>query len=80
MAEKIDNLMLEHLKNIQGELAATRERDREMLSRLSSIETSIARIGRDKAHAFTEQIEDRHVVDSLKARVERIERRLEISE
>lgn len=80
MADEIDNLVLEHLKKIQGELGAIRERDREMLSRLSGIETSIARIGRDNAHAFAEQIEDRHVVDGLKARVERIERRLEISD
>lgn len=80
MAEKVDNLVLEHLKKIQSEQGASRERDREILTRLAQIETSIARIGRDNAHAFAEQIEDRHALDALKERVERIERRLEIGD
>ena len=80
MADKIDNLMLEHLKKIQAEQSASRERDRELLTRLGQMESMIARIGRDNAHAFAEQIEDRHSVDALKDRIERIERRLEISE
>ena len=80
MADKIDNLVLEHLKKIQAEQSASRERDREFISRLGQIESMIARIGRDNADAFAEQIEDRHSVDALKHRIERIERRLEISE
>jgi hypothetical protein len=78
MSDNVDNLMLEHLKKIQAEQSAARERDREMMTGLGQIETSIARIGRDNAHAFEEQIEDRHALDALKDRVERIERRLEI--
>jgi hypothetical protein len=78
MSEKIDNLMLEHLKKIQAEQSASRERDRELLTRLGQIETMVARIGRDNAHAFAEQIEDRHSLDALKARVEQIEKRLEL--
>ena len=80
MADKIENLMLEHLKKIQGEQSASRERDRELMTRLGQIETMIARIGRDNAHAFEEQIEDRHALDAIKDRVERIERRLEIGD
>ncbi len=78
MTDKVENLLLEHLKKIQAEQAAARDRDRELMTRLSQIETSIARIGRDNSHAFAEQIEDRHALDALKDRVERIERRLEI--
>jgi hypothetical protein len=80
MAENIDNLLLEHLKKIQAEQSASRERDRELMTRLGQIETMIARIGRDNAHAFAEQIEDRHAIDALKERIERIERRLEIGD
>jgi ubiquinone biosynthesis protein UbiJ len=80
MTADVENLMLEHLKKIQIEQSAARDRDREMMTRLAQIETSIARIGRDNAHAFAEQIEDRHALDALKDRVERIERRLEIGE
>ena len=80
MAEQIDDLVLEHLKRIQTEQGASRERDRELMSRIGQIESMIARIGRDNADAFADQIEDRHSVDALKNRIERIEPRLEISE
>ena len=78
MTENVENLLFEHLKKIQGEQSAARERDREMLNRLGQIESSIARIGRDNAHAFAEQVDDRHAVDALRDRVERIEKRLEL--
>ena len=80
MAENVENLMLEHLKKIQGEQTASRERDRELMTRIGQIESMIARIGRDNADAFAEQIEDRHALDAIKQRVERIERRLEIGD
>ena len=78
MVETVDNLVLEHLKKIQGEQSASRERDSEILSRLAHIETSVARLARDGADNFAEVIADRHAVDKLKERIERIERRLEL--
>jgi hypothetical protein len=78
MADTVNNLMLEHLKKIQAEQSASRERDAEMLSRLAHIETSIARLARDGADNFAETVADRHSVDKLKERIERIERRLEL--
>jgi hypothetical protein len=78
MTEAIDNLVLEHLKKIQVEQTSSRERDAEMLSRLAHIETSIARLARDGADNFTEVIADRHVIDKLKERIDRLERRLEL--
>lgn len=74
----VDNLVLEHLKKIQTEQSASRERDAEMLSRLAHIETAVARLARDGADNFAEVIADRHAVDKLKERIERIERRLEL--
>jgi hypothetical protein len=78
MTEIVDNLVLEHLKKIQGEQSASRERDSEILSRLAHIEMSVARLARDGADNFAEVIADRHAVDKLKERIERIERRLEL--
>jgi septal ring factor EnvC (AmiA/AmiB activator) len=78
MTEAIDNLVLEHLKKIQGEQTASRERDAEILSRLAHLETGVARLARDGADNFAEVIADRHTVDKLKERIERIERRLEL--
>ena len=68
------------LKKIQAEQATARERDAEILTRLSSIENGLARISRDEALTYTELVQDRHVVDKLKERIERIERRLELSQ
>ena len=79
MAEQIDNLILEHLKRRQAEQTAARERDQEILSRLSHIESGIARLTRDESANYSEIIENRHAVDKLKDRIERIERRLEIN-
>lgn len=80
MADKVENIVLEHLKKIQVEQTASRERDGEILNRLSHIESALARITRDESINYGEIIQDRHVVDKLKERIERIERRLELSE
>ena len=78
MTQAVDNLVLEHLKKIQAEQSYSRERDAEILNRLAHIETSVARLARDGADNFAEVIADRHAVDKLKERIERIERRLEL--
>jgi len=74
----VDNLILEHLKKIQAEQLAARERDAEIVSRLSSIESGIARIARDEASNYGDIVDSRHAMDRLKERIERIERRLEL--
>jgi septal ring factor EnvC (AmiA/AmiB activator) len=79
MVGNIENLMLEHLKKIQAELAAIRNQNQEFLSRLARIESSGGRTNRDIASIHEEAIEDRHAVDKLRERVERIERRLELN-
>lgn len=79
MTDNIENLILEHLKKIQAEQAAARDRDAEILLRLSSIETGLARISRDEAITYGELIQDRHGMDKIKERIERIEKRLELT-
>ena len=74
-----DNLVLEHLKRIQAESAAARDRDQEILSRLAYIEIGLARITRDESANYAELVENLHAVDKLRERIERIERRLELS-
>ena len=78
MSENVENLIFETLKKIQAEQAASRERDAEILSRLSRIELAVARVARDEGQNYAELIEDRHTMDKLKERIERIERRLEL--
>lgn len=79
MSEQIDNLILEHLKKIQAEQTTSRERDAEIMSRLANIESGLARITRDESTTYGELIQDRHSVDKLRERIERIERRLELA-
>lgn len=79
MTENVENLILEHLKKIQAEQSAARERDAEIMTRLATIESGIARIARDESLNYGEIIQDRHTVDKLKERIERIERRLELT-
>lgn len=80
MKENVENIVLEHLKKIQAEQTASRERDGEIMHRLAHIESALARISRDESINYGEIIEDRHMVDKLKERIERIERRLELAE
>jgi septal ring factor EnvC (AmiA/AmiB activator) len=75
----IENLMLEHLKEIQAELAEIRQDSTEIKSRLGGIESGIARITRDEAGNYGEIIENRHMYDKLSERVGKIEKRLEIA-
>ena len=78
MSENIDNLILEHLKRMHSEMTEIRRDSAEIKSRLGSIETGIARIGRDEAGNYTEIIENRHMFDRLTERIDRIEKRLEL--
>lgn len=79
MVEQVENLVVEMLRKVQAEQTAARERDQEIISRLANIELGLARLARDETSTYTEVVQDRHVVDKLKERIERIERRLELT-
>lgn len=74
MSDNIDNVILEHLKAIRAEMASVKTDTREIRSRISSMESSLARLSRETSSNFEEIIENRHMVDELKERVERVER------
>jgi hypothetical protein len=65
MSENIENLIFETLKKIQAELTASREREAEILSRLSRIELAVARVARDEGQNYAELSEDRQAIDKL---------------
>ena len=71
-----DNIILEHLRALRTDMAAMREDVREVKTRLTSVERSIAAMYADKA-----ELNDRYdrIVRRIE-RIERIERRLEIAE
>ncbi len=75
----IENLVLEHLKKMQAEMAGIRQDTTEIKSRLGSIESGIGRIAQGEASNYAEIIENRHMFDRLAERVERLEKRLELT-
>ena len=79
MSEQIENLILEHLKRFQaGQERAQKDMD-EVRARLGYIEQALGKIGREVAGHYEEIILNRHMVDRLNERIERIERRLELN-
>ncbi|MDY0331810.1 MAG: hypothetical protein RBR52_15130 [Thiomonas sp.] len=79
MTDNTENLILEHLKRFQaGQDRIERKLD-ELPNRIAHLEVSISRVARDESSNYAEIIQDRHTVDRLKERLERIERRLELS-
>jgi len=67
-----DNLVLEHLRALRSDVAMTREDVREVKSRITSLEHSVAGI-----YSGIAELNGRH--DRILSRIERIERRLELA-
>ncbi len=79
MPDNVENLLLEHLKRFQaGQDRIERKLD-EHTQRFSRMESGLARIGRENADFYSEQVDDRRSLDALRDRIERIERRLELN-
>lgn len=79
MTNNVENLILEHLKKFQaGQERSQKDLD-EIKLRLSHIEQGIGKLGREVAGHYEEIILNRHMVDRLAERIERIERRLELT-
>ena len=79
MAET-DNLILEMLRAIRAEIAGLRADLKENTQRLGRLEVSIAGLRRDSAHGEETQVEQEARMDRLARRIERIEKRLELSD
>ncbi len=68
-----ENLVLEHLRAIRGDVAELKEGQTRLERRLSTVEHHLAALVSAAAY-------DRADLDSLRRRVERIEHRLELTE
>lgn len=80
MAETPTPLVLDHLRALRGDMAAVREDNREIKHRLHRIETGIAGLRRDQA-ADAETVAHLEArLDKLGDRLERIERRLDLTD
>ncbi len=79
MSDNFDNLVLEHLRALRSGQDRIESELREVAARLTSLEASTAAGQRDSAHNYKEIIRQQSSIDQIKARIDRIERRLEIA-
>jgi len=75
-----DSLILEHLRTIRADLADTRSDIREIKNRLTNLESGQANILVQLGHLAGSDAEQHARYDRLVERIERIERRLELSD
>ena len=80
MVENVDNLILEHLRHIRNRIDKLSEDSDEIKYRLTSLEKAVGGIRRDNAGMYEDSARQQHSLDQLAARIDRIERRLEINE
>lgn len=78
MTDTVENLILEHLRGLRAGQDRLESEMREVAARLTSLEASTAAGRRDSAHNYEEVIRQQSSIDQIKARIDRIERRLEI--
>jgi uncharacterized coiled-coil protein SlyX len=80
MTDNIESLVLENLRAIRATQDKHTERFTRIESRISNLELTVAGMRRDLAHMYGEIVEEHAHTDQLVARIERIERRLELQD
>lgn len=73
MTDNTDNLVLEHLRAMRGDLADIKDR-------LTNVEINLASLGQQVGALTTAVYSGKTETDDLRRRVERIERRLGLSD
>lgn len=80
MIEKIENLMLEHLRHIRDRVDSISADMSELKSRMSSVEMAMVGVKREIAHGDETDARQQIGLDRLLDRIQRIERRLDLSD
>jgi uncharacterized coiled-coil protein SlyX len=76
----MDNLVLEHLRAIRSDIAIIKEDSKEIKSRLTTLEIGQATLLQHIGHMSGDIAEQHGRYDRLVDRIEKIEKRLEISD
>lgn len=83
MSDNVENLVLEQLRAIRADILTMRNESQnefsEIKHRLSRVESGIAGIRGDNAGTQEDVYRQQGVIDSIKERLQRIEKRLEIA-
>ncbi len=79
MAEEVENLVLEHLKRFQAMLERVERKQDEMIGRVANLEGSVASMMQHMAHFAAADAAQQLAIDNVSRRLDRIERRLELT-
>jgi tetrahydromethanopterin S-methyltransferase subunit G len=79
MADKIENLMLEHLKRFQATLDRVENKMTELTGRVANLEGGQAAIISHLGHLASADAAQQLSTDHVNERLDRIERRLELT-
>jgi septal ring factor EnvC (AmiA/AmiB activator) len=77
--ENVENIIIEHLRAIRADIGLIKDDLREVKTRVSNIESGIGGLKRDNAHLYDEAAASHSRYDRLAERLERIEKRLELT-
>ncbi len=80
MADDIDNIVIEHLRAIRGQLGRMDNQLTDVGQRMTGLERAVASLGTSLAHHGDAGALQAHRIDGLAARLDRIERRLDFKE
>jgi uncharacterized coiled-coil protein SlyX len=78
--DELASVTLEHLRAIRATQSDHTERFGRLESRMNSLEGVVAGMRRDLSHMYGDIVEQHARMDQLTARVERIERRLDLTD
>ena len=78
--DNVDNLILEHLRAIRSDIGLLKDDTREIKTRLTRVEQGIAGLRRDSASQYGDIVDTHSRYDRLTERIEKIEKRLEITD
>jgi uncharacterized coiled-coil protein SlyX len=80
MTDNVENLLLEHMKRFQASLDRMENKMGEVTVRLGNLESGQASIMQHLAHLATADAAQQVSIDRLSDRLDRIERRLELTQ
>ena len=78
MSDKVENLILEHLRHIRGKVDQIVNDMDDLKARMSSLEASMVSVKREVNHSDEVDARQQVSLDKLAKRIERIETRLEL--
>ncbi len=79
MAENVENLILEHLRHIRGRVDQIAEDMNDLKHRMSGLETNMVLVKREVNSGDETDARQQVSLDKIVERLQRIERRLELS-